>query len=87
MRLPGDGLGWWQLNLLLAPAGTPVTPFDPNADLKTAAAKLAAAGTILAGRPEAMQLRYLTALGNIAGERARTIVFPIPADFMKLRGS
>jgi regulator of protease activity HflC (stomatin/prohibitin superfamily) len=60
---------------------------DAEGELQ-AAEKLAGAGTILAGRPEAMQLRYLTALGNIAGERARTIVFPIPMDlFEKLRGS
>ena len=60
---------------------------DAEGELQ-AAEKLAAAGTILAGRPEAMQLRYLTALGNIAGERARTIVFPIPMDlFEKLKGS
>ena len=45
-----------------------------------AAEKLAQAGEILASRPEAMQLRYLTALQNIAGERTSTIVFPIPAD-------
>jgi regulator of protease activity HflC (stomatin/prohibitin superfamily) len=60
---------------------------DAEGELQ-AAEKLAGAGTILAGRPEAMQLRYLTALGNIAGERARTIVFPIPMDlFEKLKGS
>jgi len=53
-----------------------------------AAEKLVQAGNILSARPEAMQLRYFTALQNIAGERSSTIVFPIPADFMaKLRGS
>jgi regulator of protease activity HflC (stomatin/prohibitin superfamily) len=51
-----------------------------------AAEKLAQAGQILADRPEAMQLRYLTALGNIAGDRSSTIVFPLPMDlFEKLR--
>jgi regulator of protease activity HflC (stomatin/prohibitin superfamily) len=60
---------------------------DAEGELQ-AAEKLAGAGTILAGRPEAMQLRYLTALGNIAGERSRTIIFPIPMDlFEKLKGS
>ena len=59
---------------------------DAEGELQ-AAEKLAQAGSILAARPEAMQLRYLTALENIAGERTSTIVFPIPADFMKLRGS
>jgi regulator of protease activity HflC (stomatin/prohibitin superfamily) len=51
-----------------------------------AAEKLAQAGQILADRPEAMQLRYLTALGNIAGDRSSTIIFPLPIDlFEKLR--
>jgi regulator of protease activity HflC (stomatin/prohibitin superfamily) len=48
-----------------------------------AAEKLAQAGEILAARPEAMQLRYLTALQNIAGERASTIVFPVPMNLME----
>jgi regulator of protease activity HflC (stomatin/prohibitin superfamily) len=53
-----------------------------------AAEKLARAGEILATRPEAMQLRYFTALQSIAGERASTIVFPIPTNLMQtLRGS
>jgi hypothetical protein len=35
-----------------------------------------------------MQLRYFTALQSIAGERASTIVFPIPTNLMQtLRGS
>jgi regulator of protease activity HflC (stomatin/prohibitin superfamily) len=58
---------------------------DAEGELQ-AAEKLAQAGQILAGRPEAMQLRYLTALGNIAGDRSSTIVFPLPMDlFEKLR--
>ena len=53
-----------------------------------AAQKLADAGQILAQRPEAMQLRYLTALQNIAGERASTIVFPLPMNLMdRLKGT
>jgi regulator of protease activity HflC (stomatin/prohibitin superfamily) len=53
-----------------------------------AAEKLAQAGEILATRPEAMQLRYFTALQSIAGERSSTIVFPIPTNLMQtLRGS
>jgi regulator of protease activity HflC (stomatin/prohibitin superfamily) len=51
-----------------------------------AAAKLLEAAEILAARPEAMQLRYLGALGVIANERTSTIVFPFPtdiADFLK----
>jgi regulator of protease activity HflC (stomatin/prohibitin superfamily) len=51
-----------------------------------AAEKLAQAGEILSGRPEAMQLRYLTAMQNVVGDRSSTIVFPIPIDFFeKLR--
>jgi hypothetical protein len=30
-----------------------------------------------------MQLRYFTALHDIAGERSSTIVLPIPVDFMR----
>jgi regulator of protease activity HflC (stomatin/prohibitin superfamily) len=48
-----------------------------------AAEKLVQAGAILATRPEAMQLRYLTALQNIAGERASTIVFPVPMNMLE----
>ncbi|WP_291858375.1 slipin family protein [Bradyrhizobium sp.] len=52
-----------------------------------AAEKLAQAGEILASRPEAMQLRYLTALQNVAGERSSVIVFPVPVNLMeKLSG-
>jgi len=48
-----------------------------------AAEKLAQAGEILAARPEAMQLRYLTAMQNVAGERSSTIVFPLPINLME----
>ncbi len=51
-----------------------------------AAQKLADAGAIFAQRPEAMQLRYFAALQNIAGERASTIVFPLPINLMGLIG-
>ena len=58
---------------------------DAEGELQ-AAEKLAQAGQILAEHPEAMQLRYLTGLQNIAGERSSTIVFPLPIDFLsKLR--
>ena len=51
-----------------------------------AAEKLSQAAQILAEHPQAMQLRYLTALQNIASERTSTIVFPIPTDILeKLR--
>jgi regulator of protease activity HflC (stomatin/prohibitin superfamily) len=52
-----------------------------------AAEKLAQAGEILSSRPEAMQLRYFTALQTIAGERSSTIVLPIPIEFMKKLGA
>jgi regulator of protease activity HflC (stomatin/prohibitin superfamily) len=45
-----------------------------------AAEKLVEAGRMLAPVPAAMQLRYFAALHDIAGERASTIVFPIPID-------
>jgi regulator of protease activity HflC (stomatin/prohibitin superfamily) len=48
-----------------------------------AAEKLAQAGEILAARPEAMQLRYLTAMQNVVGERSSTIVFPLPVNLME----
>ncbi|MGY3622514.1 slipin family protein [Bradyrhizobium sp. USDA 10063] len=47
-----------------------------------AAAKLVEAGDMLATRPEAMQLRYLSTLQDIAGENNSTIVFPLP-DFLQ----
>lgn len=47
-----------------------------------AAQRLADAGQIFASRPEAMQLRYLTALQNIAGDRASTIVLPLPMNLL-----
>lgn len=52
-----------------------------------AAEKLVEAGRMLAPVPSAMQLRYFAALHDIAGERASTIVFPLPIDlFEKLKG-
>ena len=52
---------------------------DAEGELQ-AAERLAQAGEILARRPEAMQLRYLGTLLNIAGEKSSTIVFPLPMD-------
>ncbi len=52
-----------------------------------AAVKMVEAGKLLAPVPSAMQLRYFEALHEIAGERASTIVFPIPIDlFEKMKG-
>ena len=35
---------------------------------------------MLAQSPQAMQLRYLQTLTQIAGDRSTTIVFPLPMD-------
>jgi len=51
-----------------------------------AAEKLLAAAQTLAGQPQAMQLRYLQTLTAIAGDKASTIVFPVPGEFMDLLG-
>jgi regulator of protease activity HflC (stomatin/prohibitin superfamily) len=51
-----------------------------------AAQKLLEASEILAGRPQAMQLRYLSSLQNIASERSNTIVFPLPMDLLEALG-
>jgi regulator of protease activity HflC (stomatin/prohibitin superfamily) len=48
-----------------------------------AASKLVDAGDLLAGHPEALQLRYLTAVQNVASDKISTIIFPLPFDLMK----
>ena len=45
-----------------------------------ASEKLLQAAEVLARRGEAMQLRYLQTLTQIAGDKASTIVFPVPMD-------
>src|SRR5690606_3086905 len=45
-----------------------------------AARKLLEAAEILAGRPEAMQLRYLNTLSSIGAQNSSTIVFPFPIE-------
>lgn len=47
-----------------------------------AAAKLLEAAHILAQEPQALQLRYLQTLTDIAGEKSSTIVFPLPMDLI-----
>ncbi|HEX5477634.1 MAG TPA: slipin family protein [Burkholderiales bacterium] len=47
-----------------------------------ASAKLLEAAQMLSQRSEAMQLRYLQTLTQIAGDKASTIVFPIPIDLL-----
>ena len=48
-----------------------------------AAQKLVDAANIMAGNPQSMQLRYLAALQDIAGDKASTLVFPIPIDLLQ----
>lgn len=50
-----------------------------------ASEKLLEAARILAKQPEAIQLRYLSTLNNIAGDQNSTIVFPIPLDIFNLK--
>jgi regulator of protease activity HflC (stomatin/prohibitin superfamily) len=52
-----------------------------------AAEKLLEAAQMLARQPQAMQLRYLQTLGNIAGDKTSTIVFPIPIDILAAMGA
>lgn len=40
------------------------------------------AAQMLSRQPEAMQLRYLQTLSNIAGDKSSTIVFPLPIDLL-----
>ena len=51
-----------------------------------AAKQLDAAAEIMAARPETMQLRYLSALQDISGDKTNTIVMPIPDILSKLVG-
>ena len=49
---------------------------------RSASTKLLEAGEMLSKRAEAMQLRYLQTLNQIAGDRTSTVVFPVPLDFL-----
>jgi len=48
-----------------------------------AAEMLVQAARLLSTQPEAMQLRYLSSLFDIANDKTSTIVFPIPIDTLK----
>ena len=48
-----------------------------------AAEKLKQAAKELAMEPQALQLRYLQTLIDVAGEKSSTIVFPLPLDLIK----
>lgn len=51
-----------------------------------ASGKLVEAARMLATEPGGMQLRYLSALQDIAGERTSTIILPMPLDLIKKLG-
>ena len=50
---------------------------------KQAATMLAEAAVILASQKQALQLRYLQTLKEVAGEKTNTIIFPLPLDLIK----
>ena len=50
---------------------------------KQASQKLLEAAQTLVQEPQAMQLRYLQTLSDIAGEKNSTIVFPLPMDLIE----
>lgn len=49
-----------------------------------AADRLLEAARTLSGQPEALQLRYLQTLIDIAGDRSNTIVFPVPMNLLDM---
>ena len=49
---------------------------------RQASATLLEAAQMLAQQPEAMQLRYLQTMTQVAGDRASTIVLPLPLDMI-----
>ncbi len=48
-----------------------------------AAEKLTEAAAMLTTQPQAIQLRYLQTLNEIAGDKSNTIVFPLPMDLIE----
>jgi len=48
-----------------------------------AAEKLTEAARILSAQPQAIQLRYMQTLTDIAGDKSSTIVFPLPLDLVE----
>lgn len=49
---------------------------------RQAAAALVDAATMLARQPEAMQLRYLQTITQVAGDRASTVMLPLPIELL-----
>jgi len=47
-----------------------------------ASEKLLEAAQMLARQPQAMQLRYMQTLTQIAGDKSSTVVFPVPVDLL-----
>jgi regulator of protease activity HflC (stomatin/prohibitin superfamily) len=47
-----------------------------------AAEKLTQAAQVLSAQPQALQLRYLETLTEVAGDKSSTIVFPLPMDLL-----
>ena len=50
---------------------------------KQAAAMLAEAAEMLGSQKQALQLRYLQTMKEVAGDRTNTIIFPLPLDLIK----
>lgn len=50
---------------------------------KQAAAALLEAAQMLSRQSEAMQLRYLQTMTQVAGDRASTVIFPLPMDLLQ----
>jgi regulator of protease activity HflC (stomatin/prohibitin superfamily) len=53
---------------------------------RQASATLLEAARMLAQQPEAMQLRYLQTMTQVAGDRASTVVLPLPLDMITALG-
>jgi regulator of protease activity HflC (stomatin/prohibitin superfamily) len=49
---------------------------------KQAAVALLEAAQMLSRQPEAMQLRYLQTMTQVAGDRASTVILPLPMDML-----
>ena len=47
-----------------------------------ASEKLLQAATVLSGQPQALQLRFLQTVADIANERTSTIVLPLPLELL-----
>ena len=49
----------------------------------SAAERIAEAATIIGRHPQALQLRYLQTLVEVATENNSTTIFPVPIDFLE----